>query len=615
MEALKAFLKKCDRPAEATWLSVRPRLATTGVLLLLSLGLGATALFGITAFVPVIYLMGRDDAAGATELPLVDSLVEFLGGYGPDTFYWLVGILLLLGLTKAVLEFTYQYFLQQIKLFVIADWQRRVIFKWVNAPYEQHSREGSANVLNLTANEVSHMGNSISSVITGVGAILQIGLALAFLAAVSITALSGLIVALLVVALPMLSIAKRLFSAAAKEAEGLRGYTERVHDIVKRIELVDLFKTWSHEESLARRSFGALIRSKTRLYKLRLLAPLSIQMSLTIIVSGLIIFLFETESGSAATGAFLMFIGGLIVIQPQLQNLVGAMSEFIRIGAAYNQMLAVLKLPDRPAATPSFRMAGVAASRGKIEVRDLSFSYRSEKETVPVLRDATVTLKAAGLYMVFGETGAGKTTFLRLLQGLLKPDEGTVLIDGVRVETLDHEEMVRKILMMPQDQLVFTGTVRENIEYGRDAVDNARIERAMHLAGADAFATKLPNGIDTDIGRDGALLSGGQRQRIALARIIAAAPDIMLFDEPTSALDRHMESRIMNSLDALCAEGHTVIMSTHKVDLAPLADELLWFSDGTIAQGTYDDFSSILAETHCLSHRRLRARIQYGTRR
>ncbi len=599
----QALLNKFKRPAEAVWLSVRQRLGITGLLLCLSLAQGFAALFGITAFVPIIQLMSGEAAGGQQRLPIVDDLVSFLGGYGSETFYWLVGILLLLGLTKGVLQFGYQYFLMRLKLFVIAHWQRRIVFKWINAPYEQHSRQRSANLLNLTANEVGHMGNSISSVIIGLGAVLQIALALAFLAAVSITALAALLIALFIVAMPIFFIAKRLFSAASKEAEGLRGYTERVHDIIKRIELIDLVRTWAQEESLAQQSFGTHIRNKSRLYRLRLLAPFSIQTTLTIIVSGLIIFLFETETGSAPLGTFLMFIGGLIIIQPQLEALVTALNEFIRIGAAYDQMLAVLNLPDRPKALPQLSPSATPETPYKIQVRDLSFSYSSEHETVPVLRHAAVNLRAGGLYMVFGETGAGKTTFLRLLQGLLQPDRGTILMDGVRADTLDREEMVRKILMMPQDYLVFTGTIRENLEYGMGSISNEKIERALQLAGAEDFVAKLPSGIDTDIGRDGALLSGGQRQRVALARVIVAAPQIMLFDEPTSALDRHMERHIMAGMDELCSQGHTIVMSTHKIDLAPLADELLWFSDGTIVQGSYDDFSRILSETHRVARR------------
>ncbi|GAH02974.1 unnamed protein product, partial [marine sediment metagenome] len=191
-------LNAFQRPTEAVWLSLRPRLWITAFLIGLSVAQGFTALFGVTAFVPLIELMGGKSANFATQVPFVRNLIDLLGGYGPTTFYWLVCIIVLLGIARGVLQFAFQYYVQRLKLFVIADWQKRVVFKWVNAPYEEHSRQRSAALLNLTANEVGHMGNSISAVVSGVGAALQIAIALLFLAMVSTSVLVGLFLALMV---------------------------------------------------------------------------------------------------------------------------------------------------------------------------------------------------------------------------------------------------------------------------------------------------------------------------------------------------------------------------------------------------------------------------------
>ncbi len=114
------------------------------------------------------------------------------------------------------------------------------------------------------------------------------------------------------------------------------------------------------------------------------------------------------------------------------------------------------------------------------------------------------------------------------------------------------------------------------------------------MAVADEFVAKMPEGLDSQTGLEGAFLSGGQRQRVALARIIAAAPSIMLLDEPTSALDRETEHQVMQNLRRLIDGGQTILMSTHKVELAPLADCVLWFEDGEIKQGNFEDFQNSL---------------------
>ena len=130
----------------------------------------------------------------------------------------------------------------------------------------------------------------------------------------------------------------------------------------------------------------------------------------------------------------------------------------------------------------------------------------------------------------------------------------------------------------------------KNINYGSSKSEEQSIDEAVRLARVDEFINNMPQSLGTSVGDDGGLLSGGQRQRLALARLIAKNPRVLLLDEPTSALDRYLEIELINNLFSLCEKGKTIILSTHKVDLAPLADHLLWFEDTVIHQGKFKDF-------------------------
>jgi ABC-type bacteriocin/lantibiotic exporter with double-glycine peptidase domain len=200
------------------------------------------------------------------------------------------------------------------------------------------------------------------------------------------------------------------------------------------------------------------------------------------------------------------------------------------------------------------------------------------------------------LTMLFGASGSGKTTLLKVLDRLYVVQNGKITVGDINIEEFSPSAWRKLVLLMPQENVIFNASIRDNIAYGEEHVPEDVIRDAAQISGAMEFIGKMEKGLDSPAGDDGGLLSGGQKQRVALARILAKKPKILLLDEPTSSLDRFTENIVMNNLRKLRNQGTTILMSTHKIELAAFADHLFWFENGKIYEGTFDDFRNDLAK-------------------
>ena len=194
---------------------------------------------------------------------------------------------------------------------------------------------------------------------------------------------------------------------------------------------------------------------------------------------------------------------------------------------------------------------------------------------------------------IVGPSGAGKSTVFQLLLRFYDPQSGRILVDGADIAQVDPEALRHRIALVPQDPVVFSGTVTENIRYGRPEASEAQIRQAAELAHAHGFITALPQGYDTQVGERGVTLSGGQRQRVAIARAILKDAPILLLDEATSALDAESERAVQAALDTLM-RGRTTLVIAHRLATIRAADRILVLDDGRIVEtGTHE---SLLAQ-------------------
>lgn len=222
---------------------------------------------------------------------------------------------------------------------------------------------------------------------------------------------------------------------------------------------------------------------------------------------------------------------------------------------------------------------------GMIEFREVSFSYDAESK--PVLEDISFTVHRGQKLAIIGATGAGKSSLVGLIPRLYDVTSGAVLVGGVDVRDYDLESLRRQIGIVLQETILFTGTIRDNIRYGKADATEEEVVAAAKAAQAHDFITALPDGYDTELGQRGVNLSGGQKQRIAIARALILQPSILILDDSTSALDMGTESRLQQALAELM-EGRTSILIAQRISSVMDADCILVLDQGRlVASGTH----------------------------
>ncbi len=221
-------------------------------------------------------------------------------------------------------------------------------------------------------------------------------------------------------------------------------------------------------------------------------------------------------------------------------------------------------------------------------MRGIGFAYPTRPDAT-VLHNFTLEAKSGQRIALVGPSGSGKSTAISLLYRFYEPTTGEILIDGNPIRDMSLTTLRHNLALVPQEVLLFGGSIGENIAYGRPGASQEEIEQAARLANAALFIEKLPEGYNTLVGERGAQLSGGQRQRIAIARAILADPAILILDEATSSLDAESERLVQDALDLLM-ENRTSIIIAHRLSTVRRCDQILVMSGGAIVErGTHEE--------------------------
>ncbi len=261
---------------------------------------------------------------------------------------------------------------------------------------------------------------------------------------------------------------------------------------------------------------------------------------------------------------------------------VGDLSKGI-VGAS--RIFEILDLPiERDASADAIAPEAIA---GELRFENVTFAYTPDGPAV--LHDLTAEVAAGEIVALVGPSGAGKTTIVNLVPRFYEPRSGRILLDGTDLACLKLSALRDAIAIVPQEALLFSGTIAENIRYGRLDATEAEIERAAREANAEEFILDLPLGYRTPVGERGVRLSGGQRQRISIARAVLRDPRILILDEATSALDSHSERLIEAALDRLLP-GRTTLIIAHRLSTIRRANKILYIDSGRLLEvGTHDD--------------------------
>ena len=293
--------------------------------------------------------------------------------------------------------------------------------------------------------------------------------------------------------------------------------------------------------------------------------------------------------GTITVGAFVAFGLYLGMLTWPLIALGWVVNLFQRGAASMARLLEILDaVPAVQDAREPKHLAPATTGRS-VEFRNVGFHYPAVGDNAPrwVLRDVSFTVPAGATLAVVGATGSGKSALLELLARVYDPQEGDILIDGISVRALTLHELRREIGFVPQESLLFSETIRENLNYGTD--DHSSAEWAAGVAQLDTTIESFPGGYDTILGERGINLSGGQKQRAALARALARKPSIVVLDDALSAVDTHTEADILRGLRQALS-GRTAIIASHRISAVRDASWIIVLDDGRIVeQGRHAD--------------------------
>jgi len=283
--------------------------------------------------------------------------------------------------------------------------------------------------------------------------------------------------------------------------------------------------------------------------------------------------------------SFLAYAGMAVEPATTLSRLYAGMRQGL---GALERVLELLRVPEGVSDAP--RAIDAPPIRGDVRFQNTSFSYDGE---TMVLRNVTLNVKAGQRVAVVGSSGAGKSTLVNLIPRFYDPTDGTVEIDGRDVKKLKLRSLRRQLGLVPQETVLFIGSIRDNIAYARPEATQDEVVAAAKVANAHEFIMKQPKEYDTVLGEEGVQLSGGQRQRLAIARAVLTNPRIIILDEATSALDAESERLIQEALDRLM-EGRTTFIIAHRLSTVRKADRIVVLDGGRLVeQGHHDELMAL----------------------
>ncbi|OZS44044.1 type I secretion system permease/ATPase [Photobacterium sanguinicancri] len=285
-------------------------------------------------------------------------------------------------------------------------------------------------------------------------------------------------------------------------------------------------------------------------------------------------------------------MGGLIAATMLSSRAVGPLVQLSLLSTRYNQAKSAMTILEQLMAMPSEqdndkRYIHRPVLQGKIAFDNVSFAYPNNSATddtktaQPALRNVSFTIAPGEKVAIIGRIGSGKTTIERLIMGLYQAQEGSVLIDDTDINQLHHIDVRKNIGCVPQENLLFYGSIRDNITLGRPLASDSDILRAAQRAGVTQFSQSDSAGLEKQVGEGGNALSGGQRQAITIARALLGEPPVLLMDEPTSSMDNRSESGIKAQLANL-QEHETLILITHKTSMLDVVDRIIILEQGRV---------------------------------
>jgi ATP-binding cassette, subfamily B, bacterial len=502
------------------------------------------------------------------------------------TLDWVVGAFLLSAVLYAIASSAQTYLVGWVGQRALQDLRVKLFTHLQRLSIGFYSRNRAGVIISRLTNDVEALDQLVED---GMATLFQSGLTLIGVVVI-LFVLSPHLALLTFLAFPILAIGAVAFRIASADAyrltrEKIAAITGYLQETLSGIRVVRAFgQEPRHIERFEGLNDENRAANMTTVKLNAAYFPAVEFLSALVTVEILLIGGYEVINGHASTGVVFAFIAALNNFFDPIQQLSQLYTTYQSGMAALDKIFLLLDeqpdLVDAPGATE------LGEIRGEVSFEDVSFRY-GEGEWA--LRNVDLTIPPGQTVALVGETGAGKSTFAKLVARFYDPTEGRVLVDGHDLREVSAHSLRSQMGIVPQEGFLFSGTVRDNIAFGRPSASDEDIAAAARAVGAEPFIEALEHGYDTQVGERGVQLSAGQRQLLAFARALVADPRILVLDEATSNVDVHTEELIEHGLRRLLA-GRTALVIAHRLSTIQRASRIVVLEHGTIAeQGSHEE--------------------------
>ena len=499
--------------------------------------------------------------------------------------YISIGIVVVF-LIRGIFYFGQSYLVSYVGQRVVIDIRGQLYRKFQRLPLAYYDKHRTGEMMSYISNDVAALQNAmvdkLIELITEISIFIG-SLGMMFYLDWKLSLLTFAVV-------PMVGQAMNIFGKKLKKSgtmiqERMADMTAMLQESLSAVRVVKSFVREDHEikryDQENERNFEAAMLNIRLMSMLTPTVEFLAALAVTVIVwfGG-----YEVVEGRITAGALVAFLTYAVNLANPVKRISRAFGTMQQALAAADRVFAVMDLPETIA--DKLDAKPLPKVTGRVKVDNVSFSYNDE---APAVKNISFDVKPGQMIAFVGPSGAGKSTIANLLPRFYDVTEGSITVEGMDVRDVTLSSLREQIGIVPQETMLFSGTVWENIRYGRLDATNEEIVEAAKAANADEFIRQLPNGYDTKLGERGVNISGGQRQRLAIARAILKDPQILILDEATSALDTESEKVVQAALDRLMV-GRTSFVIAHRLSTILSADRILVLDHGEIVEdGTHEE--------------------------